>query len=256
MRLVKTISLPGATDIRGAVASPPTHTLYVSYGGDGGVNGNGSMLAYDLLTDNVMWTKTYSAGVDSMAITPDGKTIYMPTGEASSSSNWNIIDAATGNVTGSIIGGSAPHNTIVSLNGKDVYMGGRNASYLTVADTATNTVIRQIGPLFNGGVRPFTINGKETLAFTTATGLPRFPGQRHHHRQGALHRPDQGRLPVHARPVRSLVPEPRHLAVTRREGTLGHGSTKRLRPCLRRQRSSRVAAGTDRKHQAHAADDR
>ena len=36
MRLVKSISLPGATDIRGAVASPSTHTLYVSYGGDGG----------------------------------------------------------------------------------------------------------------------------------------------------------------------------------------------------------------------------
>jgi hypothetical protein len=42
---------------------------------------------------------------------------------------------------------------------------------LTVADTATNGVIKKIGPLLAGGVRPFTINGSETLAFTTATGF-------------------------------------------------------------------------------------
>jgi DNA-binding beta-propeller fold protein YncE len=106
-----------------------------------------------------------------MAITPDGRTIYMPIGEASLGTTWNIVDASTGNVTGSISGGSGPHNTIVSLNGKDVYMGGRNSSFLTVADTATNTVFRQIGPLLSGTVRPFTINGKETLAFTTATSF-------------------------------------------------------------------------------------
>src|SRR5581483_9436172 len=105
MRLVKTISLPAAaTDIRGAVASPTTHTLYVSYGGDGGPNGSGSMLAYNLTTDAIIWNKTYSEGVDSMAITPDGKTIYMPTGEAASGDTWNIVDAATGNVTGAIHG--------------------------------------------------------------------------------------------------------------------------------------------------------
>jgi hypothetical protein len=172
MRLVKTISLPAtATDIRGAVADPASHTLYVSYGGDGGSNGNGSMLAYDLVGDRVLWTKGYAEGVDSMAITPDGRTIYMPTGEASPGATWNTVDAATGNVTGSISGGSGPHNTIVSLNGKHVYMGGRNSSFLTVADTSTNTVLRQIGPLLSGTVRPFTINGKETLAFTTATGF-------------------------------------------------------------------------------------
>jgi hypothetical protein len=171
MRLVKTISLPGATDIRGAVASPVTHTLYVSYGGDGGASGNGSMLALNLLTDTVLWTRNYSAGIDSMAITPDGKTIYMPTGEEAAGSIWNIIDASTGTVTGSINGGSAPHNTIVSLDGKDVFMGGREASYLTMADTGTNAVVRQIGPLLSGTVRPFTINGKATLAFTTATAF-------------------------------------------------------------------------------------
>ena len=59
----------------------------------------------------------------------------------------------------------------MSLNGEHVYMGPRKAGFLTEAETSTNKVIKQIGPLLNGGVRPFTINGKETLAFTTATGF-------------------------------------------------------------------------------------
>jgi DNA-binding beta-propeller fold protein YncE len=170
-KLVKTISLPQATDIRGAVASPATHMLYVSYGGDGGVNGGGSILELDLLHDQVIWTRSYPEGVDSMAISPDGKTIYLPVGEASSASTWDVLDASSGDITNTIQGGPGPHNTIVSLNGEHVYMGGRNAGYLSVADTWTDHVIKEIGPLLPGGVRPFTINGAETLAFTTATGF-------------------------------------------------------------------------------------
>jgi DNA-binding beta-propeller fold protein YncE len=171
-KLIRTIVLPpAATDIRGAVASPPTHMLYVSYGGDGGPRGGGSMLAYDLVGERIVWTHAYPEGVDSMAISPDGKTIYLPLGEESSSSTWDVLEAASGNIVGTIEGGKGPHNTIVSLNGQHVYMGGRTSSYLTEANTSNNQVIKQIGPLLNGGVRPFTINGRETLAFTTATGF-------------------------------------------------------------------------------------
>jgi subtilisin family serine protease len=170
-KLVKTISLPqAATDIRGAVASATTGMLYLSYGGDGGSNGGGTILAYDLVKETTAWTHSYPEGVDSMAITPDGHTIYLPVGEASTASTWDVVDAANGNVLSSIQGGLAPHNTIVSLNGAHVYMGGREAKYLSVANTSTNEIVKQIGPLLPGGVRPFTINGKETLVFTTATG--------------------------------------------------------------------------------------
>jgi DNA-binding beta-propeller fold protein YncE len=170
-KLVKTISLPAAaTDIRGAAMSPSTHILYVSYGGDGGSNGGGTVLAYDLPGEKTVWTHFYTEGIDSMALSPDGKTMYMPVGEASSTSTWNVIETATGKILTTIEGGKSPHNTIVSLNGEHVYMGGRQASYLTVASTVTNQVIKKIGPLLSGTVRPFTINGKETFAFTTATG--------------------------------------------------------------------------------------
>lgn len=169
-RLVAHVRLPMAKGIRGVAASPGTHTLYISYGGDGGNQGTGSMLAYDLIARRIIWQHSYSTGIDSMAVSPDGSRIYMPTGELSTGSEWLVIDAGSGHVISSIHGGTGPHNTIVGLSGRHVYLGGRNHDYLEVADTTTNQVVRNIGPLRNG-VRPFTINGSETLAFTTATGF-------------------------------------------------------------------------------------
>ncbi len=169
-KLVKQIPLPLPSAVRGVADSPATHTLYLSYGGDGDFHGNGSMLAFDLLTEKVLWNVDYPTGIDSMAVTPDGKTIYMPTGELSPGNTWNVIDASNGKVIGSISAGTGPHNTVVSLDGTRVYMGPRYSNNLVVASTATNTVIRNIGPLVSS-VRPFTINGKQTLAFTTATGF-------------------------------------------------------------------------------------
>jgi hypothetical protein len=169
-RLVQHVELPMARGIRGVAASPRTHTLYISYGGDGGGNGTGSMLAYDLLAGRVLWTRSYATGIDSMAITPDGSRIYMPIGELSSGGSWMVLDGRDGHVITTIQGGNGPHNTVVSLNGRHVYLGGRNHEYLEVADTRTNRVFRNIGPL-RSGVRPFTVNGRETLAYTTATGF-------------------------------------------------------------------------------------
>jgi len=170
-RLVKQVSLPlTSAGTRGLVVNPAAHLLYISYGGDGGSNGTGAMFAYDLLSDTVLWNVNYSFGIDSMALTPDGTTIYMPIGEADSGTAWKVIRASNGVVTGSIAAGAGPHNTVVSLDGAQVYMGPRNDNFLFVGTTATNAVLRAIGPLISG-VRPFTINGKHTLAFTTATGF-------------------------------------------------------------------------------------
>ena len=169
-RLVQHVALPMAKGIRGVVASPVTHTLYISYGGDGGSNGSGSLLAYDLLGERVLWQRSYRTGIDSMAISPDGARIYMPTGELDDSGVWEVLDARDGRPIASIQGGSGAHNTVMSLDGRRVYLGGREHDYLEVADTATNRVVQNIGPL-RSGVRPFTINGRQTLAFTTATGF-------------------------------------------------------------------------------------
>jgi len=171
--LVKTISLPQTSSgIRGVTVSPATHMLFISYGGDGGGNGNGDVLAYDLVAEKVVWTVHLNTGIDSGAVSPDGKRLYMPSGELTSSGIWNILDTSNGAVVGTIQGGEGPHNTIASADGRYVYMGGRNHNYLEVYDTTTGQV-RSIGPL-QSGVRPFTVNNSNTLAFTTATGLDGF----------------------------------------------------------------------------------
>ncbi len=168
-KLVQHVSLPGISGVRGVAFAPSSHILYISHGGDGG-GSNGSLLAYDLVGRRTLWDRSYGFGIDSMDVGLNGKRIYMPDGELSNDGNWHVLDAATGAVIATIRGGLGPHNTVVGLSGKRVYLGGRDSSFLDVASTATDKVIRRIGPL-KSGVRPFTINGHETLAFTTATGF-------------------------------------------------------------------------------------
>ncbi|MGI8825452.1 MAG: LamG-like jellyroll fold domain-containing protein [Chloroflexota bacterium] len=170
-KLVKTISLPQTvTGIRGIAASPSTGSLYISYGSDKGAGAAGSMLKYDLVHDTVVWSKDYNHGIDSMAISNDGQKIYMPDGEASTDGTWYIEDANTGNDIGSINAGLGPHNTVMGPSGKYVYLGARNYNFAEVADTSTNQVVQKVGPL-QSGVRPFTINGAETLVYTSLTGF-------------------------------------------------------------------------------------
>lgn len=182
--LVKTINLPQTSSgIRGAAASTVTGNLYISYGSDSG--SGGSQLAYDLATDAVVWTKNYTHGVDSQAITPDGTKIFMPTGEVSSGSVWEVEDPATGNDIASITAGgtgtgsgTGPHNTIVNQTGTRVYMGlrdpnlggGPGVNDFSVADTSTDQIVHTVTPTMSG-VRPFTINSKETLVYMCITNF-------------------------------------------------------------------------------------
>jgi hypothetical protein len=171
-QLVKTISLPQTeAGVRGVTVSPSKHLLFISYGGDG-LGYTGSVLAYDLVAERVVWTVHLNTGIDSGQVSPDGSRLYMPTGENTPSGVWNILDTASGAVVGTINGGSGAHNTIASNDGSYVYLGGREYNYLDVYETATGKV-RGIGPLVSG-VRPFTVNAANTLAFTTATGFDGF----------------------------------------------------------------------------------
>ncbi len=166
-RFVGVITFP-ALAVRGEVVHVKTGMLYVSYGGQGGSNGRGSMLAYNLVTGKTVWRRDYQTGVDSIAITPNGRTIFMPVGESSFSGTWYLVKAATGTITGSIGAGIGPHNTIMGPDGRYVYLGGVMTPYLEVASTTTRKIVKKIGPLHGPGVRPFTINAAQTLAFTTA----------------------------------------------------------------------------------------
>jgi DNA-binding beta-propeller fold protein YncE len=171
--LVRSIPLSDTqnSNVKGVAAHPATGMLYVSFGGDGGKHGDGSLLKFSLLDERVIWVKRYGHGIDSMAITPDGTKIYMPAGEeAKSSRTWYIVDTTTGSDVGSLSGGKGPHNTVVSLSGERVYLGGREDTTLYVYDVARGSLVGTIGPYIDT-IRPFSINRAETLVYSTHTGL-------------------------------------------------------------------------------------
>lgn len=170
---VKSLKLPGGLErVWGAVAHAGSGRLYISYHGRDEKNRfDTGMMAYDLVDEEVVWRRSYKPFVDSPDITADGKTIYLPSGEVRIEGDfWFVIDAATGDVRDTIKVHPGAHNTIVGLGGENVYLGSVRYPYLVVADTSTNEVIREIGP-FRSGVRPFTVNGKETLAFVNVSNF-------------------------------------------------------------------------------------
>jgi hypothetical protein len=174
--LIKQVSLPTLGGTRGETVSPADGMVYISYGGDGGGNGNGSLLQYNLIRDSLGWIKHYTHGIDSHAMSPDGATIYMPDGELTGDGKWYVVKTSDGSETGVIVTpGQGPHNTIVSLDGAHVYLGDRdinntgNDSFY-VASTTTYQITNRAGR-FLSGIRPFTINGTETFAFVTISYL-------------------------------------------------------------------------------------
>ena len=169
-RLVERVRIPEFHSLRGVAVAPRSATVYASVGGNGGSSGNGGLVAYDLLTHRVLWQRSFKTGSDSLAITPSGRTLYVPEGERTMSDRWYVVDAHTGRVSGTIHAAPGPHNTIVSRDGTKVYLGPRNSRFLVVASTKTNTVVLKVGPL-KPGVRPFTVDEARGLAYTTATGF-------------------------------------------------------------------------------------
>jgi len=94
----------------------------------------------------------------------------MPDGELANSTTWHVVDAKTGNETGTIAGSQAsnPHNTIV-LNGH-VYLGGRQSTLFQAANVSNNAVYFTSAKTANT-IRPFTLNAEETAAYITETNF-------------------------------------------------------------------------------------
>jgi DNA-binding beta-propeller fold protein YncE len=102
-----------------------------------------------------------------MAITPDGKRLYVPSFEGP---HWNVVDADTGEVVTQIETKSGSHNTVMSLDGTRAYLAGLRSPLLTVVDTKTQEVVARVGP-FVASIRPFTVNAAKTLCFVNVNEL-------------------------------------------------------------------------------------
>ena len=173
---MRTIPISDTENARSIQACASTQTLYVSYTYFKDQNPTyGGIVAIDLVTDQERWRKQFEKEVDAFSLTPDCKKIYASTGESSTKPYDWVVDASNGAILTTIpvssIGGS--HNAVVGPSGKYAYLSSLLYEWLVVADTATDTVIDEVGP-FSGAIRPFVVNGRETLAFVNVNGLQGF----------------------------------------------------------------------------------
>jgi DNA-binding beta-propeller fold protein YncE len=147
------------SNVKGIAVSLYTHCIYIST--------MQSLLCLDLLTEKLVWEKTYEGGCDRMSVSPDGKTIYLPSFEGD---DWKVVDAKTGAVLTKVVLHSASHNTVYGMDGKKVYLEGLKSNYLTAVNTADHEIALTIGPFANH-VRPFTIDSRQNRCFVNVDSL-------------------------------------------------------------------------------------
>lgn len=162
VKRIPTFDVPAgaaAENVKGVAASAQTGRIYVST--------PKRVAAFDLNSEKLLWNREYEGGCDRMAISPDGKLLYVPSFEGP---HWHAIDGRTGDVIAKIETKSGAHNTVYGPDGRSVYLAGLRSSILFVADPRTHTIAGQVGP-FSNFIRPFTINAKQTLCFVNVNDL-------------------------------------------------------------------------------------
>lgn len=146
-------------NVKGIAASASTQRLYIST--------IETLQCVDLASDKLLWERAYEGGCDRMAIAPDGSVLYVPSFEKA---HWHVVSGETGDVVATITPNSGAHNTVYGLDGRFCYLAGLRSPELTVADTRTHTAHKTIGP-FSHSIRPFTVNGRQTLCFVNINDL-------------------------------------------------------------------------------------
>src|SRR5262245_30839974 len=146
-------------NVKGVAASAATQRIYITT--------IETLSCLDLGTEKLLWERSYEGGCDRMAISPDGKLLYVPSFEKE---HWHVVDGATGDVIQKIVTNSGAHNTVYGLDGRNVYLAGLRSPILSVADTRSHTVVRTVGPFANS-IRPFTVNARQTLCFVNVNEL-------------------------------------------------------------------------------------
>jgi len=147
------------SNVKGLAVSIPLNSIYIST--------IESLQRIDLSSEKLVWEKQFEGGCDRMAISPDGRTMYLPSYEKEF---WNVVDCETGDIIKKIEVNKKAHNTIYGPSGNHVYLDDRASTFLYVADPSSHELEKQVGPFANF-IRPFTINGKETLVYVTVDSL-------------------------------------------------------------------------------------
>ena len=168
-RFVRSIPLwtiePGedAEMVRGTAVSVRDGRLFVST--------TKRLASIDLKTGAIVWQQDYGGRCcDRFALSADGKTIYAP---AFGRAHWYVVDAGSGSLRHTIGVTGWPREAKYSRDGRSVYLAAWESRVLSVADAASDEVIRTVGP-FSASLCPFTVTSKGTLAFANVDGLVGF----------------------------------------------------------------------------------
>jgi DNA-binding beta-propeller fold protein YncE len=89
------------SNVKGIAVSLPLNSIYIST--------LESLQRIDLTTEKVVWEKPFEGGCDRMSVSPDGKTMYLPSLEKDF---WNVVDCNTGDIIKKITVFKRAHNTI------------------------------------------------------------------------------------------------------------------------------------------------
>lgn len=181
------IKVRGAKKFKGIAASVPHRALYLT------CRETDLLVCLDLVTHEERWRRRYGDYLDSLAVSKDGRTLYIPARDGVPW-RWYVADAETGEVRTTIeidpppkdprykrkaakargeppwTASRGPHNTVVGPTGERVYLEAMQSPYVYVADTTTNTVVGRIGP-FSAGVRPFAVFADESRIVACVDGL-------------------------------------------------------------------------------------
>jgi len=158
-KFVRRIDIPIFKEgLRGLAGNLKTHSVYYS-------TSNRRLGCFDLEKEKIVWEKAYEAGCDRSAITLDGKKIYVPTGwwYSGEDSGLLVVNAENGELIKRIQVGPQAHNSIVSLDGRFVYL--CTTTMLTVFDTRDESIIRQVKDVGERGIFPYTMDSRNTIAY-------------------------------------------------------------------------------------------
>ena len=166
VKRIPTWSAPSAQQpeqVRGIAGSATSRRLYVST--------VKRLAAFDLLSEDIVWEKTYDGDCcDRLGLSPDGTTIYAP---AFGAPKWYVVNAADGALLGTIPVMGWPRQAIFSPDGSFAYLSAWESPVLSVVDTKSRTIVREVGP-FTSFLCPFTINGRASQVFANIDGLVGF----------------------------------------------------------------------------------
>jgi hypothetical protein len=149
-------------EVAGSMASPATNMIYLST--------RGHLIAVDLRTDKVVWSKTYDpvgTCCERGQVTPDGLTLEV----GSNLQNFHrVIDAKTGDLKGIIPTPASMfnHNMSMTPDGKIVF-DAPNGTTMTVASMETMKPIKTI--TFSDHIRPFVINHDGSRVYANLNNL-------------------------------------------------------------------------------------